>query len=104
DFALRASYPEAIANAVDSIRTFQLTKTGGRSYRFISNDAREVVRLLDVIERIVLRPGGPPAAAAAPAAPGAPAVAAAPPPRDTTPAESVAGVLEVTHARELLQR
>lgn len=94
EFTMRASFSAALIAPVDSIRNFELTPLGNRSYRFQTSDAREMARLLDVIERIVLRPGqiGP--------APVPNAVAA----RDTTPAESALGVLEAQHARETLQR
>ena len=98
DFTLRASFSSELIAPVDSIRNFQVTKTGDRAYRFVTNDAREMARLLDAIERVVLRPGriGP--------APAANAAAPAPPPRDTTPADAVTGVLEAQLAREKLQR
>lgn len=96
DFTLRASYPPEYPVGVDSIRGFQLTKLGERSWRFVTSDARELALLLDAIERVVLPPGGVGNALPPPATLG-------PPPRDSTPAESVAGVLEASLAREQLQ-
>ncbi len=55
EFALRRSYPPEYVAAVDSLREFRLEKIGERSYRFVTGDAREMARLFDVIELIVLR-------------------------------------------------
>jgi len=55
EFALRTSYPMEYVTAVDSLQGFRLEKTGPRSYRFQTNDAREMALLFDAVERIVLR-------------------------------------------------
>ena len=55
EFTLRASYPQEYVTATDSLPGFHLEKTGERSYRFVTNDAREMARLFDAIELIVLR-------------------------------------------------
>jgi D-amino peptidase len=55
EFDLRRSFPQEYVTATDSITAFRLEKTGDRSYRFVTNDAREMARLFDVIELIVLR-------------------------------------------------
>jgi D-amino peptidase len=92
EFTLRHSYPAEYVASVDALAG--LTKTGDRSYRLTTNDAREMSRMLDQIERIVLPPFQVP-----PGPPPAPVVV-----RDSTPAESVVGVLEAQQARESLQR
>jgi hypothetical protein len=40
---------------VDAITGFSLTKSGDRTWQFTTNDARELARLLDAIELVVLR-------------------------------------------------
>jgi D-amino peptidase len=55
EFDLRASFPEEYVTGVDSLQGFQLRKTGARGYRFVTNDARELARLFDAIELVVLR-------------------------------------------------
>lgn len=55
EFDLRQSYPAEYVAGVDSLQGFTLAKTGERSYRFITRDARELARLLDAIELVVLR-------------------------------------------------
>jgi D-amino peptidase len=55
EFILRRSYPPEYAAAVDTISGFRLTKTADRTWRYSTNDARELARLLDAIELIVLR-------------------------------------------------
>jgi D-aminopeptidase len=55
EFNLRRSFPQEIVAATDSITAFRLEKTGDRSYRFVTSDAREMARLFDAIEVIVLR-------------------------------------------------
>ncbi len=55
EFAMRRSYPQEYIAAVDTITAFRLEKIGERSYRFVTSDAREMARLFDVIELIVLR-------------------------------------------------
>ena len=53
-FTLRRSYPEMIVQGVDSLRWQGLEKTGDRSYRLTTSDARQMGYLLDAIERVVL--------------------------------------------------
>lgn len=55
DFTLRRSYPDSLVAPLDTLSTFRLTKTGDRTYRFVTDDAREMARLLDAIEVMVLR-------------------------------------------------
>ena len=55
EFTLRASYPQDYVTATDSLSGYRLEKTAERSYRFVTNDAREMARLFDAIELIVLR-------------------------------------------------
>jgi D-amino peptidase len=56
ELVLRRSFAANIADAVDGIPGFPtFTKTGDRSYRFVTSDARELARLFDVVEAIVLR-------------------------------------------------
>ncbi len=55
EFDLRASYPPEYVTGVDSLQGFTLQKTGERSYRFVTSDAREMARLFDAIELVVLR-------------------------------------------------
>ncbi|MGE5743026.1 MAG: M55 family metallopeptidase [Gemmatimonadota bacterium] len=54
-FALRRSYPEVVVARVDSLNWTGLEKTGERSYRLTTDDARQMGYLLDAIERVVLR-------------------------------------------------
>ncbi|MDP3910235.1 MAG: M55 family metallopeptidase [Gemmatimonadales bacterium] len=55
EFSLRRSYPPAIVEGVDALRWEGLEKTGERSYRLTTSDARQLGYLLDAIERVVLR-------------------------------------------------
>lgn len=55
EFALRRGYPDAIVQGVDSLRWQGLEKTGERTYRLTTSDARQMGYLLDAIERVVLR-------------------------------------------------
>ncbi|HXM37072.1 MAG TPA: M55 family metallopeptidase [Gemmatimonadales bacterium] len=54
EFTLRRSYPEMVVQGVDSLRWEGLEKTGDRSYRLVTSDARQMGYLLDAIERVVL--------------------------------------------------
>jgi len=54
ELTLRRSYPEAIVQGVDSLNWIGLEKTGNRSYRLTTGDARQIGYLLDAIERVVL--------------------------------------------------
>jgi hypothetical protein len=40
---------------VDSLQGFELEKTGDRSYRFTTTDAKQIGYLLDTIEGVVLK-------------------------------------------------
>jgi len=56
DLVLRRSFAQNIADAVDGIQGFPgFAKTGERTYHFVTSDARELARLFDVVEAIVLR-------------------------------------------------
>jgi len=55
DFHIRRSYPTDLIAPMDTLSAFDLTKTGDRAWRFVTHDARELARLLDAIELIVLR-------------------------------------------------
>jgi D-amino peptidase len=55
EFALRRSYPQEYVAGVDAITGFSLTKSGDRTWQFTTTDARELARLLDAIELVVLR-------------------------------------------------
>ena len=56
DFVLRRSFNAQIAEAVDSIQGFPgFRRTGDHTYHFTTNDARDIARLFDVVEAIVLR-------------------------------------------------
>lgn len=54
EFTLRRSYPEMIVQGVDSLHWQGLEKTGDRTYRLVTSDARQMGYLLDAIERVVL--------------------------------------------------
>lgn len=55
ELTLRRSYPETVVAGVDSLHWQGLEKTGERSYRLVTNDARQMGYLLDAIEQVVLR-------------------------------------------------
>ena len=56
DFVLRRTFNAQVAEAVDSIQGFPgFRKTGDHTYHFTTNDARDIARLFDVVEAIVLR-------------------------------------------------
>ena len=54
-FALRRSYSDTVVAGVDSLHWAGLEKAGERSYRLVTDDARQIGYLLDAIERVVLR-------------------------------------------------
>ena len=54
EFTLRRSYPQTVVQGVDSLHWQGLEKTGDRSYRLVTSDARQMGFLLDAIERVVL--------------------------------------------------
>ncbi len=55
ELTLRQSYPATVVQGVDSLHWEGLEKTGERSYRLVTSDARQMGYLLDAIERVVLR-------------------------------------------------
>lgn len=55
EFALRRGYPDSLIAPIDTLSAFRLEKTAPRTYRFVTSDAREMARLLDAIELVVLR-------------------------------------------------
>lgn len=56
DIVLRPSYNAAVVAAVDSLQGFpSFQRVGDRRYRMVTNDAREMAHLFDMIEQIVLR-------------------------------------------------
>lgn len=55
EFKLRQSYPDSLVQTVAALPDFKLAKTGGRSFRFVTDSAREMGYLLDAIEEAVLR-------------------------------------------------
>jgi D-amino peptidase len=55
DFTLRRSYPDSVVTAVAALSEFKLDRTGDRSFRLVTESAREMGYLLDAIEETVLR-------------------------------------------------
>ena len=55
DFTLRASYPDSVVTGVKALREFKLEQLGPRTFRLVTNSAREMGYLLDAIEGVVLR-------------------------------------------------
>jgi D-amino peptidase len=55
DLMLRRSFPDSIVTSVAGLTEFTLEKTGERSFRFVTDNARQIGYLLDVIEEVVLR-------------------------------------------------
>ena len=55
EFTLRQSYPDSVVQAVGVLPDFKLEKRGDRSFRFITDSARQMGYLLDAIEETVLR-------------------------------------------------
>jgi D-aminopeptidase len=55
EFTLRASYPPRVEQGVDSLSWPGLEKTSARSYRLVTESARQMGYLLDAIESVVLR-------------------------------------------------
>ena len=54
DLVRRRSYRPEIVAAVDSLQFAGFSRTGDHTYRFTTDDAREIARLFDQIEQIVL--------------------------------------------------
>ncbi len=56
EFTLRRSFPDSVVTAIAGLEEFKLERTGGtRSFRFVTESAREMGYLLDAIEETVLR-------------------------------------------------
>lgn len=56
EFVMRRSYSAPLLAAVDSVATaWQLERGGERTYRYTTNDARDIALLLDAVELAVLR-------------------------------------------------
>jgi D-amino peptidase len=55
EFDLRASYPAEYVDGVAALADFRLEKTGERSFRLVTEDAKEIGHLLNAIEEVVLR-------------------------------------------------
>lgn len=55
EFSLRPTYPDSVARGVEALApAWGLEKTGERSYRWTTSDARQIAYLLDAIELVVL--------------------------------------------------
>ncbi len=54
DFTLRATYPPEYVTGVEGLTDFQLEKTGERSFRMTTDDAKQIGNLLNAIEGVVL--------------------------------------------------
>jgi D-aminopeptidase len=55
DFKFRKSYPDSIVTAVAALQEFKLEKRGDRTFRYVTDSARQMGWLLDAIEETVLR-------------------------------------------------
>ncbi|MBA2628372.1 MAG: M55 family metallopeptidase [Gemmatimonadales bacterium] len=55
DFTMRSSYPDSTITAVSKLAEFKLEKLGSRSFRLVTDSARQMGYLLDAIEQVVLR-------------------------------------------------
>jgi D-amino peptidase len=55
EFTLRRSYPDSLIQGVATLPEFKLEKTGDRSYRYVTDSARQMGWLLDAIEELVIR-------------------------------------------------
>lgn len=55
EFKLRTTYPDSVVTGVAALSQFKLEKTGERSFRLVTDSAREMGYLLDAIEQVVLR-------------------------------------------------
>jgi hypothetical protein len=55
EFMLRRSFSDSVVTAVAGLPDFTLEKTGERSFRFVTDSARQMGYLLDAIEETVLR-------------------------------------------------
>jgi hypothetical protein len=52
---LRRSFPDSVVTGVAALAEFRLEKTGERSFRLVTDSAKEMGYLLDAIEEVVLR-------------------------------------------------
>jgi D-aminopeptidase len=55
EFTMRRSYPDSVVQAVGGLTEFKLEKTGERSFRYVTDNARQMGWLLDAIEETVIR-------------------------------------------------
>ena len=55
EFTLRHSYPDSLIRGVATLPEFTLEKTGDRSYRYVTDSAKQMGWLLDAIEELVIR-------------------------------------------------
>lgn len=55
EFKLRQTYPDSMVKGVAELTDFKLEPTGERSFRFVTDSAREMGYLLDAIEGVVIR-------------------------------------------------
>lgn len=55
DFALRRGYPPEWVEEIAAFKDFRLERRGDRSFRFVTDSAREMGYLIDAIERVVIR-------------------------------------------------
>ncbi|MFN2433375.1 MAG: M55 family metallopeptidase [Gemmatimonadota bacterium] len=55
ELALRKSYPAEYVQGVEGLEGFELEKTGERTFRIVTSDAKEIGHLLNAIEEVVLR-------------------------------------------------
>jgi D-amino peptidase len=55
EFTLRHSYPDSLVRGVGTLPEFKLEKTGNRTYRYVTDSARQIGWLLDAIEELVIR-------------------------------------------------
>jgi D-amino peptidase len=55
EFTLRPTYPNAVVAGVDSLAPlWGVEKTGPRTYRYVTSEARRIAYLLDAVELVVL--------------------------------------------------
>lgn len=55
EFKLRQTYPDSMVKGVAELTEFKLERTGDRSFRYVTDSARQMGYLLDAIEEVVLR-------------------------------------------------
>ena len=55
EFSLRPTYAENLVTGVDAlVSKWGLEKTGARSYRYVTSDAKQIAYLVDAVEKVVL--------------------------------------------------